>query len=214
MNSFVGNDIVDLSLAGVLDKYQDHKFVSRVLAPCEQTQLANSERPDLLFWFFWSAKEAAYKALKKAFPQIAFSHSKFIVDPFASQVRYHDEVVSIAWLQCNDWIHCSAIYGKILPIKNRIQKIASLSYALKDFSEQELLSIHSSESAAVRVLAKKVLQEHSIDNVQIVRKKLDRKFAPPQAFFNGKAIRGVDLSMSHDGKYVCAAVIKSLKPNC
>ena len=75
----VGNDVVDL-----LDRESDPatlspRFDSRVFSPCEREALQRSDDAATLRWELWAAKEAAYKAVKKADPSVVFSPSRFLV---------------------------------------------------------------------------------------------------------------------------------------
>lgn len=72
----IGNDIVDLSLAGQ-SRWRDERFMSKVLTDTEQKLLRKSA--DLLssFWQMWAMKEAAYKVYLQQFPKRFFGPTRF-----------------------------------------------------------------------------------------------------------------------------------------
>jgi len=75
----VGNDVVDL-----LDRESDPatlsaRFDARVFAESERCLLRRSADGRVLRWQLWAAKEAAYKAVKKANPRAVFSPVRFVV---------------------------------------------------------------------------------------------------------------------------------------
>lgn len=58
----IGNDVVDLELAGRQSDWRRKGFFQKVFFPKEQALIATSTDPDLMVWLLWSMKEAAYKA--------------------------------------------------------------------------------------------------------------------------------------------------------
>ena len=66
----VGNDIVDLGEPGNRGKSGDGRFLGRVFTPEERELIAGADDPDALLWSLWAAKEAAYKAVSRANPEV------------------------------------------------------------------------------------------------------------------------------------------------
>ena len=85
----VGNDIVDLELAGE----PSPRFVARVLAPEERR--ASTRAADV--WRRWAAKEAAFKALARRDPGLPFVHARFVVDLEAGLVAHPRGEVRVRW---------------------------------------------------------------------------------------------------------------------
>lgn len=77
----IGNDIVDLNF---IDKKRtcESRFFSKILSPSEQELFRRPEAAPIPFevyvWLLWSAKEAAYKFLKRYQPDLVFSPTKII----------------------------------------------------------------------------------------------------------------------------------------
>ncbi len=120
MKEYIGNDIVDLNLDGVLDKYSNKRFLNRVLAHIEKEYLEKSLNPGLLLWFLWTAKEAGFKALKKLNPDTVFAHKEFLVildDPAGlinkavskAEMNVNDIKIHLDWQSHKDWVYCNAI---------------------------------------------------------------------------------------------------------
>lgn len=75
----IGNDIVDLSLAGSESNWQRKGFLEKVFSREEQTMIYTAQNMDQMVWLLWSFKEAAYKAhqrLKKHSPILNWLRQK------------------------------------------------------------------------------------------------------------------------------------------
>ena len=57
----IGNDIIDLALAGKESNWQRKGFLDKIFTPREQLLISNSQNPETTVWNLWSRKEAAYK---------------------------------------------------------------------------------------------------------------------------------------------------------
>jgi phosphopantetheine--protein transferase-like protein len=221
---FIGNDLVDLKTPEVKEKHLNTRFLDRVLSPNEKKLLNRSDNPSLFFWVLWSAKEAAYKGLKKQSPEINFAHRMYEVQidcpnnflmgsEHNAYLKHPSGVCLLKWIITNEYIHCIGVssveseLANLAPVLNSIDKDLSLSKDVyndeANFSQSELESIYSPESMSVRSLAKSLI---SFENVEIIRKKDENKFLPPEIYSNGQKIKNTDLSLSHDGRYVAAAI--------
>ncbi|MCY2687044.1 4'-phosphopantetheinyl transferase family protein [Salinimicrobium sp. TH3] len=63
----IGNDVVDLKLAGSQSNWRRKGFLRKVFSPAEQEFISTSINQDKLVWLLWSMKEAAYKAHQREF---------------------------------------------------------------------------------------------------------------------------------------------------
>ncbi len=216
MKIFIGNDIVDLSNPDIVDQHKKERFINRVLDVSEREELYKSDDPKKMLWLMWSGKEAAYKVLKKILPTMVFSHSKIVINfeklPLCGSVQYGKYTISLRWNTSPSWIHCVAVLKNdeknLDVIEYDIKELTQVSKELDSFNSDELLSIYSSESAGVRNLTKKLLKKHLLDQVQIIRLPLKKKFSPPELYLEESSLKKWDLSMSHDGKYVSCAISK------
>lgn len=76
----VGNDVVDLRDPDADSRSYSPRFDERVFAPSESRAIAAAANPEVCRWLTWSAKEAAYKALRKSDPDAVFSARCFEVE--------------------------------------------------------------------------------------------------------------------------------------
>ncbi len=207
----LGNDIVDLQEARTLEKTRDARFLARVFSPAEQTCLREAQDPALTLWLLWSAKESLFKCRKKLEPALVFSHAAFSVSAQALQTMrkapptgaLHEQAdISIQWAWNADYIHCVAFTSQ--PPISRVSIVGETRGTL---NPQEEESVHSQESREVRLLAKQLLRDHhSLLQPEIVRTKEGSRFLPPEAREAGQARPELGISLSHDGRYIAAAV--------
>jgi len=215
MQSFVGNDLVDLSVREHQGKSDDVRYMERTLDPSELAQLelheAGEER-DRYFWSLWAAKEAAYKVVKKSDPDVYFSPNRFVVDRKSGVVKFKNFICPVIWEYGRDWIHCISV-NSISLLKNgnlswEMQSKSEITYRPDEFLPYEKLSIYSEESGQVRQMVKNFLAKKGYAKYQIVRRPMGTKFAPPELWYNGKKMGSWDISMSHDGNYIAACLLK------
>jgi len=128
----IGNDIVDLQAA----RKQHPRFAARILSSAEQVAISNNKEQ---IWLYWAAKEAAYKALKRIFPETIFSPNKFELDPKNNLIRYKGKKLFCRYQITTEYISVEcAVHNNLDQLKSYI--------ALKD-------EYSSNESEAVRELA-------------------------------------------------------------
>jgi phosphopantetheinyl transferase (holo-ACP synthase) len=85
-----GNDIVDLAIINSA-RTCEKKFYSKILADSEILlyELKFSHLAfDIYVWLLWSAKESAYKCLKRLKPDLVFSPTNFLVTHVLFPERY------------------------------------------------------------------------------------------------------------------------------
>jgi phosphopantetheinyl transferase (holo-ACP synthase) len=108
----IGNDIVDLGDAETGDDQGRHpRFDARVFTPIERAMLAASPDRDRRRWFFWAAKESAYKAMRRADPRTIFSPSRFQVDQVGAAratVRVGGRRLRVAFVAEERYVHALA----------------------------------------------------------------------------------------------------------
>lgn len=62
---WIGNDVVDLGQPRTQGRFEDARFLDRVLAPAEADAVRSAPEPDLELWCRWAAKEAGFKVISK-----------------------------------------------------------------------------------------------------------------------------------------------------
>ncbi|MGD9583437.1 MAG: 4'-phosphopantetheinyl transferase superfamily protein [Lysobacterales bacterium] len=216
MNTTIGNDLIDLGAAHNRGRADQAKFLARILTAAEQAQMAAQHAGDLGFARLWSAKEAAYKAAKKHQPALVFAPRRWQVaidaldDPATEldgQVRIDpDTRVNVHWRLGPGWLHCIAVLG---PAPGELaQAVAACAEPAPEavFSAREREGFSRGESAGVRTLAKRLLRQHGIDGVEILRPVDGQTRLPPRVFAHGQPLPDLDISLSHDGAWLAAVI--------
>jgi len=214
MKCLVGNDLIDLLEPEIKKKSKNERFIKRVLTEKEYSVLKNHEDPDIYLWCLWSAKESAYKILKKVIPDLVFSHSLFEVQRNCKEVgivTYKKYSIPVKWFYNESWIHCIGTYSNNCSSPKILEWAVVESDSVDtdfEFTTGEVASIYSKESMAVRELAKKTLLENSLSDIEILRFPQGIRFGPPEIWKNGSVLEDWDISMSHDGRFVSALIAK------
>lgn len=216
MRTRIGNDVIDLRAAHNRGRANHARLLARVLTANERAQLLADEGGDAGFALLWSAKEAAYKALKKARPALVFAPGRWQVDCAVLRMTgatCHgrvqmdaDTCIAVNWQYEPHGLHCVATFGPTPePIDSAVRTLAE-STPQRPFSAVEQASFSRPESAHVRELARQLLAARGIHDVEIVRVGDGAAKQPPQVFAAGIPLNHVELSLSHDGDYVAAAI--------
>lgn len=218
---YIGNDIVDIGSDENLRKADNARLCQRVLTENERYALKSAfkkskRQQQLTFLALWAAKEATYKLLKKIDDTLLFAHAKFEVSgveqivhkrkTLGSVIHNSNEKVNVCWEISDSWLHCTALLPDSPP--EFITRIAIIDEALiaGDFSHQEMISIYSEPSKAVRNLAKALLCEQGLGHTEIIRHEEQRRYSPPWIYVAGERIKHLDISLSHDGKFMAAVL--------
>jgi phosphopantetheinyl transferase (holo-ACP synthase) len=207
ISSALGNDIVDLADPFVRAKIRDERYLRRILTEEELAALADAAEPVLTLWAIWAAKEAAYKVVRKLDDRALFSPRRFQVDvtvlsgesslgrKAGSYVRCGDCSVPVRWEFGNGFVHCLAVHGPPdrtdAPFDSVVSRVVRFPSPLSDASRR------------VRELAIELIA--SMDRsgpLEIVRSER----SPPMVLMNGEPLEDVDISLSHDGHFIAAAV--------
>ena len=195
----IGNDLVDLQEPQSLNHHSNPRFLSRICSLEERECILASDDPHLMLWTHWAIKEASYKAIKKAFPHARFLPLHFsctMLSDFSKwESRYQEFKCMVTVASTDEYVHAIAIAegskGSKKSYKSRVKKIASEETA----------------SLEVRKLALKLLEEAGYPSCEIVRPVIEEELSPPIALLNGQPLADCDISLSHDGKFIAAAVL-------
>jgi phosphopantetheine--protein transferase-like protein len=232
--SWIGNDIVDLAEPGVAGKEHDHRFMARVFTPAERERILAAAAPTLALWKAWTAKETAFKIASKLRGGIVFAHRKFEVvpDTFAEPERAVGEAIghwasvhfdgleiSVRWETALEYIHCvgqlvrgegvQAGGGSDAPRRPRrlLAGILQDGQALAGvLTSAEQASVHSTASERARLLARRLMDRWDLQGAEVVRLWRAWGWSPPVISQRGEPVAGFDVSLSHDGRFVAAAL--------
>jgi 4'-phosphopantetheinyl transferase superfamily len=232
--SWIGNDIVDLAEPGVAGKERDRRFMDRVFTPDERQRILEAAAPTIALWKTWAAKETAFKIASKLRERVIFAHRKFEVGPepagaaeglspsglghFVS-VHFEDLEFRVRWETALDYIHCvgqlarrddalpppgqDALRGPRRLLAGIVRDSQILQGVL---SSAERASVHSTASERARLLARRLMDRWDLQGAEIVRLWRTWGWSPPVVAQQGQPLAGFDVSLSHDGRFVAAAL--------
>ena len=220
-----GNDVVDLDQARCAGKAGDTRFVERVFTASERAHIMEAPDPDRALWRHWAAKEAAYKVVTKLLgsPPV-FAHAAFAVsiDPEASggNVSYAEFTVPFTLYEGSDYLHTIAVHAgdrhgdyQVVAGMEEAESGSSppLDALQRQFTAAERVFIYGVPSALVRLAARREMAAAlavSEDDILILAEDGPPGRVPPVVRIDGDVGR-VDLSLSHDGRYVAWAFLVS-----
>jgi phosphopantetheinyl transferase (holo-ACP synthase) len=186
--SLTGNDVVDLDDPLIAGAHLRERFVARVCAPVERERLARSPSPKALLWALFAAKEAAYKAVCKLGPAPVFAHRRFVVAEDFSRVQWGELTLKLRVEQTAAWVHALAWLGERAPSA----RVAALPAGV------------APGAGARRLLLAALGGE---EGLEVVRDPLPGSWTgrgPPRVERDGEPLP-VDVSLSHDGRWVACA---------
>ncbi|HEX7486025.1 MAG TPA: 4'-phosphopantetheinyl transferase superfamily protein [Vicinamibacterales bacterium] len=232
--SWIGNDIVDLAEPGVAGKERDRRFMDRVFTPDEGRRILDAAAPTLALWKTWTAKETAFKIASKLREGAIFAHRKFEVGPEPTgtpvdassaglghwvSVHFEDLEMRVRWEMALDYVHCvgqlarrdgvSPLAGPDAPRSTRrlLAGIVRDSQVLDGaLSSAERASVYCTASERARLLARRLMERWDLQGAEIVRMWRTWGWSPPVVAHEGQPLAGFDVSLSHDGRFVAAAL--------
>lgn len=215
MKSFVGNDVIDMLAAHNRGRAQQSRFLGRVLTESEREWLVLAGDGDRRFALLWAAKEAAYKAAKKRDANLVFAPRRWQVEwdaarmssvRAASVIIAADTRIAVQWEEGDGWLHCIAFIGAAAcRMDGAVGTIDDWAVA-GALTVRERDAVMGAESVAVRNLARRLLRRQGFDGIDILRVAHGARRGPPQAVLGHEPLAGVDVSLSHDGRFVAAVV--------
>lgn len=191
----VGNDVVDLGDPAIAGPPR-LRFIERVCAEEERARIFAAPDPAVLLWTLFAAKEAAYKVIVKLGPRPPFAHRRFLVAADLAEVRYEAHTLAL-------FVHRQG---------DRIHAVASTDALSPRWAAGEREGGDDPGMAARHLLCEMVAAHlHCApDSLSVIRPPVPGSwdgFGPPR-LERGGAILPIDISLSHDGRYVaCAAAL-------
>jgi phosphopantetheinyl transferase (holo-ACP synthase) len=189
---YIGNDIVDLDEPSIVAHHCRERFIARVCAPSEREALARSADPKILLWSLFAAKEAAFKLATKELGPIPFAHRAFVVSADLGSVCYGASFWPLKLDVGIDWVHALVCSSLVSPFR-------------VDLVHDEPAS-DGARAVLVELAAKALGLPAAL--LSVVRPLAPERwggFGPPRLLFQGEPT-DVDVSLSHDGRFVAAAL--------
>ena len=182
MSAFVGNDVVDLRDPAIADHHLRARFIERVCDESERHTIATSPDPKRRLWTLFAAKEAAYEVAVKLGLEPGFAHRRFVVT--VDRVAFEGHSWTLRVEDGEDWVH--AVVGGENVIAAVEQGSTSRGPLL------HALAAHLG-CGVQRLVVERDARPGSWDG-----------FGPPRVTDGGDPL-DVDVSLSHDGRFVAFA---------
>jgi len=180
--------------------------MERVLTACERRAIKRSDHPDQLLWAFWAAKETAYKAINKLYPDVSSSPGLYEVQleegaPAASGVVCTPKTeVPVRILFHPEYVHCFGGLtgsGHLDAIKWGVGTIDKNSGSVSERESQSARRLAASHIADILHCDPR--------DIVISRQNHHAKSDLPKVYVKGKPA-DMDISLSHDGRFAAFAV--------
>jgi len=204
----IGNDIVDLREPANARKSRDSRFLKKILTDAEIEFVQSAENPDKALWSCWACKETAYKIIKKSRMQAAFLPRQWAVIFNKSKSTYVDGAIAIPPAQ--------TLYFRLF---SRAGYIHSVGTDCKDALEKTICNVVAlprqdnggkpEASLFLRDCLTQSIARHfhlKSNDIKINRIKENGELQPPYLFVKGKK-SDIDISLSHDGRFVAYAFL-------
>ena len=201
-----------------MQKSTDLRFLKKILTDTEIEQVRSSSHPDAALWSFWACKEAAYKVIQKQTSDAASVPRRWSVGfqtPVNSAVglqtlkkNYRDGAV---WVPDFD-----AVYFRLFDFSSYLHCIATNAFGVMDNIMAHVDRMPDQESSAgvdpswfvrlnlIRSLAAALHIPE--EDLRVIRETKNGVLTPPRLFIAGIP-SGIELSISHDGRYVAYAYL-------
>ncbi|MEO7215138.1 4'-phosphopantetheinyl transferase superfamily protein [Mucilaginibacter sp.] len=205
-----GNDIVALDLIDI-NRTKQVRFYTQILSSSEQRLYQQLICPQLSFelylWLLWSAKESAYKYLKRLTPELVFSPTQIIIQDLKFPGSQKEDINTVLWQTTagdvfynGTIVHLSTtLYFRskisaswIATVVNHQESFQNIYWGVKSIRE------NSAESQSVEA------RSFLIDKLRPYFNDLHIKKSPvgyPVIFNNGNELN-IPVSIAHHGNYV------------
>ena len=199
----VGNDVVDLREPANAGKSRDSRFLKKILTNAEIEFVQNAEDPEATLWSLWACKETAYKVIKKSSLDAAFLPRQWTVTFKSTKSKYSDGEVTVPGK--------SKIYIRLFSNSNYVHCIGAdclvaldkLIWSVDALPEKEKIN----PSLYLRYCLGQSLAKHfslNFHHIKIKRTRENAELQPPRVYVDGRKT-DIDISLSHDGRYVAYA---------
>jgi phosphopantetheinyl transferase (holo-ACP synthase) len=196
LRALVGNDVVDLGEPDAAASARRAGFLERVCSPSEVAAVHAAASPERALWCRFAAKEAAFKVVAKLRPGVVLAHRLFAVAYPLDAVTFEDLRLHLVVEVKEEHVHAiaSTVAGPVVvALEARGERDASL--AARQLLCERVSQLLGCPASALRVVRDAV--PGAWDG-----------FGPPRLELDG-APSGLDVSLSHDGRFVAAAAVRS-----
>jgi phosphopantetheinyl transferase (holo-ACP synthase) len=194
---------VDLKEQANADKSRDSRYLKKILTDAEIEFVKNAGNTDAALWSLWACKEAAYKVIKKSFPDTAFIPKRWQVTFTKSQSEYSEGEVIIpkkgsifVHLFSNpDYVHCIGAFS--------LAVLDKLIFGVEVLPEEETNPSSFLRQCLLQRLA--TCFSLNFQQIKIRRTEENGQLQPPRVYIDSKTT-DIDISLSHEGRFVAYAI--------
>ncbi len=186
------------------------RFLKKILTDTEIEFVQSAKNPDKALWSCWACKETAYKVIKKSHAHAAFIPRQWVVSFNKSKSTYVDgeiKVPSAPRLYFRLFSHVGYVHSVGSDCKDALEKTICAVVALPRQNNGERLDASLFSRECLTQNLARYFQLKSSD-IKISRIQEKRELQPPYLFVNGKK-SDIDISLSHDGRFVAYAFYRS-----
>jgi phosphopantetheinyl transferase len=203
----IGNDIVDLTDPRAAGKSRDIRFMDRVFTTNERQAIFNHNNRDVFLWSLWAGKETAYKAICKVHPAVSSSPRRYEIELFPSAGLVPERgvahtpfgLVSIRLFVRSDHLHCVGVTDGL--------GMDSVMWDVLKVDQRRSSQDYQSNIARKMIKRKaSCYLNESPGTMEIIRTRGCHGLEPPVLYVR-KTKTPIDISMSHDGRFVACALL-------
>jgi len=172
--------------------------------------LKNADNPDLALWSFWACKETAYKVVKKYLSAVAFVPRRWNVVLKTNRSENAEgkvdllgkEEIHVRLFSNSDYVHCVGTDNLKL-LNKLIWRVEALP------GKEKINPSLFLRNCVTNDLAKNL--SLNADQIKIKKTRQGGELQPPQVYVDGQKT-DIDISLSHDGRFVAYAFSESHIP--
>lgn len=164
--------------------------------------MRNAENPDAMLWSLWACRETAYKIIKKTVPDIAFIPRRWQAVFKSIQPEYTEGEIVIG--------KRNGIYFRLFSNTEYVHCIGSDRLAALDdiIADVDILPEPQTDPSVFsrHCLTHRLAGHFSwdVNQISIRRTEINGELGPPRVYVGGRET-DVDVSLSHDGRFVACA---------
>ena len=192
--ALVGNDVVDLGDSDNHTSFARPGYVERVCTPSERRAIEAAEEPERLFCALFAAKEASYKLLVKIGEEPGLAHRRIEVAGDLASSRFDDRELGLSVQHGEGWVHALATLGTSSP---RFEVESLPPHARASAAGRDLLCRMAAAALHVTGESLSIERRPSASSYD--------GYEPPR-LCDGGVPTGLDVSLSHDGRFVAGAL--------
>jgi phosphopantetheine--protein transferase-like protein len=195
--SLVGNDVVDLGDSEISTSHLRERFVARVLSLRERESFERAPDAKVCLWAHFAAKEAAYKVLVKSPGAALLAHRQFEVAEDFSSVRHRETTLRLE-------VECGGAF------------VHAVAWAGPERPRWGVATVAAGDDSSLAVRGLLLTELGGGAGLAVVRTPIPGSwdgFGPPRVM-DGNVPLEVDVSLSHDGRFVAWAVVGCTSQRC